>query len=68
MPNVKEAMAAVDMIKRNKYPGIIAAAVKHDDCVQRMKEAGVDSVFNVYAEAGSGFASHVCESIDVKLG
>jgi Trk K+ transport system NAD-binding subunit len=67
MPNIKEALAAVDMIRRNKYPGLLAAAVKHDDCVQTLKAAGVDAVFNVYAEAGSGFASHVCENIGIKL-
>ena len=67
MQNVKEALAAVDMIKRNKYQGLLAAAVKHDDCVQTLKAAGVDAVFNVYAEAGSGFANHVCENIGIKL-
>jgi len=67
MPNVKEALAAVKMIKRTEYHGLIAAAVKHQDCVQLMKDAGVDSVFNVYAEAGSGFAGHVCENLSVTL-
>ena len=67
MPNVKEALAAVDMIKRNKYTGLLAAAVKHDDCVQTLKAAGVDAVFNVYAEAGSGFAGHVSEKLCVTL-
>jgi glutathione-regulated potassium-efflux system ancillary protein KefC len=67
MPNVKETLAAVDMIKRNKYQALLAVAVKHDDCVALLKEAGVDSVFNVYAEAGSGFANHVCESGCIEL-
>lgn len=67
MPNVNEALAAVKMIKRTEYHGLIAAAVKHQDCVQLMKDAGVDSVFNVYAEAGSGFAGHVCENLSVTL-
>jgi hypothetical protein len=67
MPNVKEALAAVNMIKRTEYHGLIAAAVKYQDGVQLMKDAGVDSVFNVYAEAGSGFAGHVCENLSVTL-
>ena len=67
MQNVKETLAAVDMIKRNKYQGSLAAAVKHDDCVPMLEAAGVDAVFNVYAEAGSGFANHVCENISIKL-
>ncbi len=67
MPNVKEALAAVDMIKRNKYQALVAAAVKHDDCVQALKAAGVDAVFNIYAEAGSGFAGHVSDKLRVAL-
>ena len=67
MQNLKETLAAVDMIKRNKYQGSLAAAVKHDDCVPMLEAAGVDAVFNVYAEAGSGFANHVCENISIKL-
>ena len=67
MPNVNEALAALDMIKRNKYQALVAAAVKHNDCIQILKESGVDIVFNIYSGAGSGFANHVCESIDTKI-
>ena len=67
MPNVKEALAAVKMIKCNKYEALVAATVKHDDCMKMLKESGVDIVFNIYSEAGSGFANHVCETIDVKI-
>lgn len=67
MPNIKEVLAAVRMINRTKYQCLIAASVKHNDCVQPLKAAGVDSVFNVYAAAGSGFANHVCESLQVDI-
>lgn len=67
MPNIKEQLAAVAMLKHTGYKGAIAAAVKHQECAQSLKDAGVDSVFDVYAEAGSGFANHVCDSIPVKL-
>ncbi len=67
MPNRKEALDAVDMIKRNKYQVIVAAAVKNNDCISPLKAAGVDFVFNIYAEAGSGFANHVTENICLTL-
>ncbi|VAW69776.1 Putative glutathione-regulated potassium-efflux system protein KefB [hydrothermal vent metagenome] len=67
MPNIKEALIASDMIKQTRYQGIIAAAVKHNDFIQPLKEAGVNCVFNIYAEAGSGFANHVCEDVNVIL-
>lgn len=67
MPNEKEALAAVNMIKGNNYSGLLAATVKHDDYVQRLEAAGVDAVFNVYASVGAGFATHVCDKLCVTL-
>lgn len=67
MPNIKEVLAAVKIINRTKYQCLIAASVKHNDCVQPLKAAGVDSVFNVYAAAGSGFANHVYDSLRVDI-
>jgi predicted Kef-type K+ transport protein len=63
MPNVKEALMTVEIIKTTKYNGLLAATVKDAECLKRLEDAGVDLVFNIYAEAGSGFASHVCESV-----
>ena len=37
------------------------------DFSNMLKDAGVDFVFNIYAEAGSGFANHVSENICLKL-
>ncbi len=65
MSNEKEVVVALEMIKQTGYKGLIAAAVKHDDYIKPLKEAGVHYVFNLYAEAGSGFASHVCENVRI---
>ncbi len=67
MPNLKELLAAIKMIKKTGYQGLIAVAVKHNEYIEPLKKAGVDSVFNVYAEAGSGFANHVFESVKLQL-
>jgi glutathione-regulated potassium-efflux system ancillary protein KefC len=67
MPNRQEALDAVTMIRGNKYQAIVAAAVKHNDCIAPLKSAGVDFVFNIYAEAGSGFANHVSENVCLTL-
>jgi len=63
MPNIKEALTASAMIKQTRYQGLISATVKHNDFIQPLKEAGVAYVYNIYAEAGSGFANHVCKNI-----
>ncbi len=67
MPNVNETLIASDMIKKTQYKGAIAAAVKHNDSIRQLKDAGVDYVFNIYAEAGTGFANHVYENVSVKM-
>jgi glutathione-regulated potassium-efflux system ancillary protein KefC len=63
MPNLQEALVATEIIKTTQYSGLLAATVKDDECLRRLKDVGVDLVFNIYAEAGSGFASHVCDSV-----
>ena len=62
MPNEKELLDAVKIIKSAGYQGRIAAAVKNKESLEMLKQAGVDSVFNIYAEAGSGFANHTTEA------
>jgi len=59
-------MLAVTQMNAMKFAGSIAATVKYDDDVEELKEAGVHAVFNLYAEAGYGFAEHVCEAIEAK--
>jgi hypothetical protein len=46
------------------YQGMIAATARFDDEVEALKEAGVDAAFNVYGEAGAGFAGHICTNLD----
>ena len=47
-----------------QFAGSISATAKFEDEIDELKEAGVHAVFNLYAEAGYGFAEHVCEAID----
>jgi hypothetical protein len=49
-----------------KFVGLVAATAKFDDEVEELKAAGMQAVFNLYAEAGYGFAEHVCEALDLK--
>ncbi len=37
----------------------IAALSRHDDEIEELKIAGVEVVFNLYSEAGSGYAEHI---------
>jgi hypothetical protein len=66
LPEHTANMTAVALLTEMKFAGSIAATAKFDDEVEELIEAGVHAVFNLYAEAGYGFAEHVCEAIEAK--
>lgn len=64
VPNLEAQLFAVEKLKQRRYSGEIAAVVQYDDEVEVLREAGVDTAFNMYAEAGLGLASHVCKELN----
>jgi predicted Kef-type K+ transport protein len=60
MPKVSENVFAAGHLKAEGYAGVIGAIAQFPDDESVLQEAGVDLVFNLYAEAGAGFAQHVC--------
>ena len=66
MPNHTANMRAVAELTDKSYNGIIAATAQFDDEVEELKKAGVHGAFNFYAEAGHGFAEHVCQTLDAE--
>jgi predicted Kef-type K+ transport protein len=62
MPDHAANMQAVRELQADNFNGIIAATAQFDDQVEELKEAGVHGAFNFYAEAGHGFAEHVCRA------
>ena len=64
MPDHAANMQAASELHADQFDGIIAATAQFDDQVEELKAAGVHGAFNFYAEAGSGFAEHVCRSFD----
>lgn len=66
MPSHKENLLVVRQLKSFGYPGMIAAAARHDDEVEALRKAGADAAFNIHAEAGAGFADHACRVLEAK--
>ncbi|WPL19573.1 Inner membrane protein YbaL [Thiorhodovibrio winogradskyi] len=62
MPAVSENVFAAEHLRKEGYAGSIGAIAKFPDDEAVLRAAGVGQVFNLYAEAGSGFAQHVCEA------
>jgi len=63
LPNVHENGFATQELRKAGFDGRIAATAKYDEDIQRLTEAGADAVFNLYTEAGSGFAESVCREL-----
>ena len=50
---------AASSLKEMGYQGHIAATTKYPDEELSLKEIGVDHTFNIYSEAGLGFANEL---------
>ena len=59
LPKFSSNLEVLQQLKASSFTGEIAATAKFDDEAEDLKQAGATTVFNVYAEAGAGFASHV---------
>lgn len=58
MPSLRANLTAARLAREWGFRGQIGAAVKFSDDAQELRQHGVDAVFNIYAEAGRGFAEH----------
>lgn len=63
MPNQSENLFAMQQLVASGFKGKVAATAKYDDQLDELRAAGVDAAYNIYAEAGSGFADHVSEQL-----
>ena len=61
MPKADENLYAFQLLQASGYQGKVAATAKYDDQVEMLKESGLDAAYNIYGEAGSGFANHVSD-------
>lgn len=50
-------------LQNSHFNGKIAAVARYDYEKEELTKLGVHSVFNLYEEAGIGFAEHVCEAL-----
>ena len=63
MPKPEENLFAFKQLEENGFKGKVAGTVKYDDQVEMLKAEGFDAAYNIYGEAGSGFANHVSEQL-----
>jgi hypothetical protein len=63
MPEMSESAFAVEHLITEGYRGAIGAIAKYPEDDQLLRHAGVHQVYNLYAEAGAGFALNVSSGI-----
>ncbi len=67
MPNHQGNQIALDLLRRRGFTGKIAAIAAYPDQIETLLDDGADAAFNIYREAGSGFARHVCDQLAPKF-
>lgn len=61
LPKLSTHLAIIDRLSEVSFSGRIAATARFPDEVEALMKAGATTVFNIYTEAGAGFAAHVTE-------
>nr|WP_297349228.1 cation:proton antiporter family protein [uncultured Glaciecola sp.] len=64
LPSIDDSSNITNQLRNASYSGKIAAIARYEDEVQPLLDAGVDKVFNFFAEAGLGFAEESFEMIN----
>lgn len=59
LPNLEANQDALAQLRVIDFKGRVAATARYPDEEASLHKAGATAVFNIYAEAGTGFASHV---------
>jgi glutathione-regulated potassium-efflux system ancillary protein KefC len=59
LPKRSATLAVLNRLRETSFAGRIAAIARFPDEAEALKEAGAEIVFNMYTEAGAGFATHV---------
>ncbi|MBA1333564.1 hypothetical protein QQ73_21860 [Candidatus Endoriftia persephone str. Guaymas] len=59
LPNLAANLDALEQLREISFPGRIAATARYPDDEEELRQSGATAVFNIYTEAGAGFADHV---------
>jgi len=57
LPSHQANLMVVERLREAGFEGRIAATAKYPDEAEELEKVGVEFAFNIYAEAGTGFAN-----------
>jgi len=66
LPKPDIGLAVLSRLREMSFTGRVVATARFPDEEALLKEAGATTVFNVYTEAGAGFAAHVDAQVPVQ--
>lgn len=67
MPHHQANQIALAELNKRQFTGQIAAIAEYSDQMNILLQEGAHAAFNIYSEAGTGFARHVCEHLQPTL-
>jgi len=59
LPKLSTTLSVLEQLEASRFTGRVAATARYPDDVEALRQAGAATVFNIYTEAGTGFAAHV---------
>ena len=65
-PHHAAHMEVLKQLRTKDNKTMIAALSRYDDEMEQLKQAGVQIVFNLYSEAGAGYAEHIFQIYNQK--
>lgn len=59
LPQLNTSLSVLEHLQQSNFSGRVTACARYADEEAILREAGAETVFNIYTEAGAGFAAHV---------
>jgi hypothetical protein len=66
LPSLATSLAVLRQLDDYAYGGTISAVARYPDEIPLLEAGGAALVFNIYTEAGTGFAEHVMASAKLR--
>ncbi len=59
LPNLQANLDVLEQLREISFAGRVASTARYADEEEQLRQSGATAVFNIYTEAGAGFAEHV---------
>jgi len=64
LPKLSTTLSVLEQLEAARFTGRVAATARYPDDVEALRQAGAATVFNIYTEAGTGFAANVASQTE----